>query len=593
MYMNIYESDILKLLSRTDSVNQRTIAEKSGHSLGVVNKALNSLIENKYVGKGNKLTTKGRKFLMDNKPARAVILAAGYGMRMVPINTETPKAFIKVHGECLIERQIKQLHQAGITEIYVVVGFLKEQFEYLIDEYNVKLIVNTEYAVKGNLHSLKLAQDYLENSYIIPSDIWCDYNPFDQYELYSLYMVSNLIDDESDVRVNRKSELVRVGKDMSGNAMIGITYLNRRDAAVVRTRLNEYAAKDEYNSSFWEETLYNGDRMFISSKVASSTDVVEVNSYEQLRELDSESDQLKTYVISVIKDVFNVDTSEIKDITILKKGMTNRSFMFTCKGNKYIMKVPETEIESPIDRKNEAATYEALKSFDFSENVIYINPENGYKISEYIEPVKKTDLTSEKDILKCINLLKKLHKAEIKTDYQFDFYKFIEFYEGLWKNGKSVYRDYEKTKAGVYSLKEYIDEHACSKVLSHIDTAADNFIFSADSDGNEQVHLIDWEFAGMLDPYADIALFCIYALYDKDQIDHVIDIYTDNMCDEETRIKIYCYIATGGLIWSNWCEYMRSTGVEFGEYSIKQYRYAKEYYRYAMEYIEGKNNKDV
>ena len=71
---------------------------------------------------------------------KCMILAAGYGMRMVPINMEVPKGLLEVDGEPLIERLIKQLHEVGVTEIYVVVGFLKEQYEYLIDEYGVKLI---------------------------------------------------------------------------------------------------------------------------------------------------------------------------------------------------------------------------------------------------------------------------------------------------------------------------------------------------------------------------------------------------------------------------------------------------------------------
>ena len=53
-------------------------------------------------------------------------------------------------------------------------------------------------------------------------------------------------------------------------------------------------------------------------------------------------------------------------------------------------------------------------------------------------------------------------------------------------------------------------------------------------------------------------------------------------CDAATRAKIYCYVAMCGLLWSNWCEYKRNLGVEFGEYSLAQYRYAKEFYRYAM-----------
>ena len=110
----------------------------------------------------------------------------------------------------MIERLIRQLHEAGIFQIDIIVGFMKEQYEYLIDEFQVNLIVNREYAQYNNLHSLALAKDRISNTYIIPCDVWCEKNPFSKRELYSWYMVTDLVDDESDVRVNRKLELVSV-----------------------------------------------------------------------------------------------------------------------------------------------------------------------------------------------------------------------------------------------------------------------------------------------------------------------------------------------------------------------------------------------
>ena len=53
------------------------------------------------------------------------------------------------------------------------------------------------------------------------------------------------------------------------------------------------------------------------------------------------------------------------------------------------------------------------------------------------------------------------------------------------------------------------------------------------------------------------------------------------------RLKIYAYIAVCGFLWSNWCEFKRHEGVEFGEYSLRQYGYAKEYYRYVKQGLEG------
>ena len=80
---------------------------------------------------------------------------------MVPINSETPKGLLTVRGEVLIERLICQLRAAGVNKIRVVVGFMKEAFEYLIDDFNVELLVNPEYHQRNNLHSLALAEAYL------------------------------------------------------------------------------------------------------------------------------------------------------------------------------------------------------------------------------------------------------------------------------------------------------------------------------------------------------------------------------------------------------------------------------------------------
>lgn len=140
----------------------------------------------------------------------------------------------------------------------------------------------------------------------------------------------------------------------------------------------------------------------------------------------------------------------------------------------------------------------------------------------------------------------------------------------------------------MYDLKEYIDSHVEEKILTHIDAVPDNFLFTEGKDG-EELRLIDWEYAGMQDPHVDIAMFCIYSLYDRQQVDELIQVYFQGDCPEETRIKIYCYIAACGLLWSNWCEYKRHLGVEFGEYSLRQYRYAKDYYKIAKEKMERLN----
>ncbi|MBQ6523019.1 MAG: hypothetical protein IJI15_09380, partial [Atopobiaceae bacterium] len=101
------------------------------------------------------------------------------------------------------------------------------------------------------------------------------------------------------------------------------------------------------------------------------------------------------------------------------------------------------------------------------------------------------------------------------------------------------------------------------------------------------VQLIDWEYAAMCDPHIDLALLCIHSTDCKDRADRLIDRYfsAQGGCSDAVRAKVYIYIAACGLVWSNWCELMWRRGIEFGEYSLKLYRQAKEYSIHAHELI--------
>lgn len=583
--MNKQENDILNTLLLESFVNQRVLAEISGHSLGVVNRSLKELMKDEYLDEELRPTMKAITEFRQKMPQRAVILAAGFGMRMVPINTEITKGLLEVNGEPLIERIIKQLHEVGIKEIYVVVGFMKEKYEYLIDEYGVELVVNADYAGKNNLHSMNLVREHLENAYVIPCDIWCDRNPFHRHEMYSWYMVSDLVDNESTVRVNRKMELVTVPENAGGNAMIGICYLIKEDADTVSKRIAVLCKDQKYDGAFWEEALYNKNRMMVAARVVHSSDVVEINTYEQLRELDGNSNHLKTDAIQVICEALAVKPEEVTDITVLKKGMTNRSFLFTCKNKKYIMRIPGEGTDQLINRQQEAEVYHEIDHKNICDDIAYINPQNGYKITEFLEGARTCDPLNEEDVRKCMKRLRDFHELGLKVAHEFDIFGQIEFYETLWDGMPSVYKDYKKTKENVLSLKSYIDAHVEKKVLTHIDAVPDNFLF-IEKNGKEEIRLIDWEYAGMQDPHVDVAMFCIYSLYNKHQVDRLIADYFTEGCDKATKIKIYCYIAACGLLWSNWCEYKRNLGVEFGEYSLRQYRYAKDYYRIVQDELK-------
>ena len=590
--MNKQESDVLMALLSEPFINQRILSETSGHSLGVVNRSLKSLKNQGYIDDSICLTTKALNECNSKAPKNAIILAAGFGMRMVPINLTSPKAMLEVNGEPLIERTIKQLHEAGIRDITIVVGFMKEKFDYLIDEYGVKLVVNPEYASKNNLSSLALVVDRISNTYIIPSDIWCDINPFRSREMYSWYMVSDMVDNESDVRVNRKMELIKINRNAGGNSMLGIAYMLEEDAKVIREKIKSASQSGEHDGDFWEIVLYENDKMTVPAKVVHSSDAVEINTYEQLRELDGESNHLKSDALDVIADVFKVALEDIVDIMVLKKGMTNRSFLFSVNGDKYIMRIPGEGTALLINRAQEAEVFRTISGLGLCDDPVFIDPHTGYKITKYLNGVRVCDPDNENDLKRSMSKLREFHNMKLKVDHSFDIWGQIEYYEKLWKDNPSVYKDYKQTKANVLNLKKYIDSAEKEMCLTHIDAVPDNFLFYNDG-STEKLQLTDWEYSGMQDPHVDIAMFCIYSMYNKNQVDRLIDIYFENKCDKKTRTKIYAYISMCGLLWSNWCEFKRNLGVEFGEYSLCQYRFAKDYYRYALKEMQrAEDNKN-
>lgn len=585
--MNVQEYNLMNYIIEQTYVNQRILSEITGYSLGKVNSSLKKLTELGYIDEKMQCTSKAYEELKEKTPKNAIILAAGFGMRMIPINVEVPKGILEIKGEPLIERLIKQLREVGIFKIDIVVGFMKEQYEYLIDKYDVNLVYNKDYMTKNNLHSLKKVIDKIGNTYILPCDLWCFQNPFSNKEWYSWYMVSDKETEESNVRVNRKKELVETKRNEAGNQMLGISYILKEDAVMLKENLLKFSNERGYIHAFWEEAAMKDGKMILKPREASQNLVYEINTLEELRDLDEDSNQLNSEIISLISEVLSCETKEIIDIKALKKGMTNRSFEFACRGEHYIMRVPGEGTDKMINRKNEYCVYEALNGTNISDPVCYISSETGYKITKFLDGARVCNPYVEEDVKKCMEKLRQFHECNFQVEHEFNLFGQIEYYESLRNGAKSAYRDYEETKQKIYELKEYIDRLPKRMALTHIDAVPDNFLFTGD-----EIRLIDWEYAGMQDVHVDIAMFAIYAMYDREHVEKLIDYYFDGECDRTTRIKIYAYIAVCGFLWSNWCEYKSICGVEFGEYSLRQYRYAKEYYKIVKEKLDG-GKKDV
>ena len=232
--MNKY-AYLLREIFECNTITQRELAQKMSLSLGSVNTLIKEAISLGYIKKcDNKavLTSSGLDYLSAFKVDRAIIMAAGFGSRFVPLTFETPKGLLEVFGERMIERQIKQLHEVGIYDIVIVVGYLKEHFDYLIDKYNVKLVYNPDYSCKNNISTLHYAAEYIKgfNVYILSSDNWMRENMYHRYEPYSwyssIYMEGNT--NEWVLKFNKKHEITDIkvgGKD--DYVMYGPVYFSK------------------------------------------------------------------------------------------------------------------------------------------------------------------------------------------------------------------------------------------------------------------------------------------------------------------------------------------------------------------------------
>lgn len=185
--------DVLHTLLRSgDALTQRQIQKSTGMSLGRVNAAVRECEAAGYIQERH-LTEAGRTALEPYRVNNAVIMAAGLSQRFAPISYERPKGMLRVRDEVLVERQIRQLHEAGVTDVTVVVGYKKEYFFYLAEQFGVKIVVNDDYVSRNNNGSLWLVRDILANTFICSSDDYFTDNPFESH-VYKAYYSAQYVE---------------------------------------------------------------------------------------------------------------------------------------------------------------------------------------------------------------------------------------------------------------------------------------------------------------------------------------------------------------------------------------------------------------
>lgn len=224
---------LVRMAEKGEPETQRSIAEGTGMSLGVVNKTLAQLTEAGFVKSGT-VTPEGLDALEPYRVKRAVIFAAGFGSRMVPITLNTPKPLVRVHGKRIIDSLLDAVYAAGIEEVYIIRGYLSEQFDQLLYKYpNIKFIENPVYNEANNISSAMCARYLLQNAYLCEADLLL-YNPalICKYQYCSNYL-GVPVDVTDDWCFKTKNGIITklcVG-GTNCHHMFGISYWNAQDGA--------------------------------------------------------------------------------------------------------------------------------------------------------------------------------------------------------------------------------------------------------------------------------------------------------------------------------------------------------------------------
>ena len=235
-----------------------------------------------------------------NKAERAVIMAAGFGSRLMPLTKETPKPLIKVNGVRMIDSVIKALHKNGVNEIYIVVGYLKEKFDVLKREYSgIELIENPYYDTCNHISSLYVAREHLENSLILDGDqiIYNDdvLSPYFEKSGYNSVWTDGETDEWLQQVENGKVISCSRTGGKRGWQLFSISRWNEKDGKKLKRHLELEFENKQNRGIYWDDVvMFNHfDEYDLTVRPMNYGDVIEIDSLDDLMKLDLSYKKIK------------------------------------------------------------------------------------------------------------------------------------------------------------------------------------------------------------------------------------------------------------------------------------------------------------
>lgn len=510
----------------------------------------------------------------------AIIMAAGTASRFAPLSYEKPKGLLKVKGEILIERQIRQLQEAGISDIVIVVGYMAEKFMYLSNKLGVKIVINEDYNRYNNTSSIIRVIEELGDTYICSSDNYFPQNVFIGNPENNSYYSALYSEEETGEYCLTTDSLdniidVKVGGSNSWY-MVGHVFFNKEFSEKFREIMKKEYDRGETRLGYWEDVYVRYINELPPMKIHryQPHEIEEFDSLEELRQFDEEYiNNTGCKMFQNICSVLRCEEKDIDEVDVLKKGMTNCSFAFSCKkdGKKYVYRHPGAGTEELINRKNEHFSLKAAKELEIDKTFIYMHPIEGWKISVFIEDVETLNsvtIQSHDNMNKIIEIYRKLHHSGIMFKSEFNIFREIEKYDNLIENeGASMYEGWEDIRHQVMGLENKLNHLGVELLPCHNDAVAENFI--KDPDG--AINLIDWEYSGMNDPMADFAALFLENNFTQENQNYILSNYFNGIIPDSAFEKIFYYQILWDCLWAQWTIIKEANGDDFGSYGIDRF----------------------
>lgn len=562
--------------------SQREIASKKQISLGATNQTCRRLMAKGLIN-GYQLTAEGYRALAPYKVENAVIMAAGMSTRFAPLSYEKPKGVLRVRGEVLIERQIKQLQEAGIRNITLVVGYMKESFFYLEDAFGVEIRVNEEYATRNNNSTLMLVKEKLGNTYICSSDDYFVENPFEPY-VYKAYYATQFFAGKTDeycVRCGSGERIIGVevgGCDAYG--MLGHVYFDRAFSKRFVEILEAEYERPETAPLLWEDIYSAHVKEFdMVMRPYAKGQIFEFDSLNDMRDFDQDFiANVDSSILDNICRTLECDRREIIDIVPIKQGLTNLSFRFVCRDAMYVYRHPGAGTDEIINRTSEVYSQNIARDLGIDETFIYEDPQEGWKISRYIENCEEFDYHNVSHVRSALGLGRNLHESGISSQWSFDVHEKACSIVGLLKaRSYPLQTDFDSVADLVSRLADYVRMDNVKPCLCHNDFYAPNFLIHGD-----KMHLIDWEYSAMSDYASDLGTFICCSGYGIDEATQVVEWYFERKPTDSEMRHCMAYVAISAYYWFVWALYKEAEGDPVGEWLYLWYRATKLFGEYAL-----------